>query len=173
VQNGSDNQLRWRPDRDCATIERMTADGVKPWGFALARWLMLLATPIYSLLVISDAGLPRWDAPWIPEAAGAGRMLGWMSAAALVQWADALWFFPWLVRRKSKLRPAESGDKASRELFARFLVRLSLFHGASVCGAAVSFQAHDPRYAIVFAIPSLLMILFLPTPKEASAPLTA
>jgi hypothetical protein len=143
----------------------MLVDAVKPSRFALARSLILLATPIYSLLVIRQTGLPRWDAPWIPTAGGTPSFRVWMIALAIIHWVDGLWLFPWLVRRKSMRSAAEHGDQAAGRLFARFLVRLSLFHGAAVFGAAASFQSHDPRYAIVLAVPSMLMILFLPTPN--------
>jgi hypothetical protein len=133
--------------------------------FTLVRAILLLATVTYLALTMADAGPPQWGAPWIPEDEGSARFLAWVSLAAVVQWAVG-WSFPWvLARRKSAARPADSEEGIASRAFVRFVARLAHFHGSAVWGVLASLHTHDARYALVFAIPSLLIILLLPAPK--------
>jgi hypothetical protein len=138
----------------------------KPWKYNVVRGVCLTLTALYLPLVISDAGEPNWTAPWIP---GTGRGLGVLTLAAVnavVFWANGWFLQSWLARRKKARSPeAVTGNKFEHAAFGRFLVRLVLIHSGAIGGVAASFSMHDARYAIVFAIPTALMILLVPRPK--------
>jgi len=109
---------------------------------------------IYAVVALIVLGTPRWDTPWIPEDSSRATLVLVFSAMAVMTWTAGLVF-----GRRKPGSPGAGGDPAQQ----RFIVAAAFVEAGAIFGLVLSFLNQDARYAILFAVPTALLILMLPT----------
>jgi hypothetical protein len=141
----------------------------RAWKFWLVRAWVLAAMAIYAVLALSDGGRVDWTVPWVPNKEVGTGWFVFATIATILTWADGWLLLPWLSRRKLASSADASRARFEYSAFGRFLVRAAVLHGASLWGLALSFKAHDARYALVSVGISSIMVLLLPKPRHSMA----
>jgi len=128
--------------------------GVAP----ILRMALVLSGLFYPLVASLALGPPKWQAPWSPPEQDKATLLMVLGVVALGNFAAG-----WLVGslRQPPRFMAAAADPAAFG-FLRFIVGLALIESGAIIGLVLSFIMRDPRYAIVLAVPAVLLILLLP-----------
>jgi hypothetical protein len=128
----------------------------------LALVLSLLVYPLVASLVL---GPPKWRAPWIPSEQDKAIPLVALGILALGEFVAG-----WLIgslRRPPRFMTATADPAAFG--FLRFIIALALIESGAIFGLVGSFITQDPRYAITFAVPAVLLMLQVPGVKPPGA----
>ena len=139
--------LRWYHRQGAMNCSPTQMD--RAWKLWLVRAWMLAAMLIYAVLALKDGGRLDWAALWVPSNDVGTGWLVVATIATILTWADGWILLPWLSRRKLASGADASRARFEYSAFGRFLVRSAVLHGASLWGLALSFKAHDARYALV------------------------
>jgi hypothetical protein len=124
----------------------------------ILRMALVLSVVFYPVAAGLALGSPSWRSPWIPAEQDKALMLVVLGILAL---GDAV--AGWLVgnlRRPPRFMAA-TADPATFG-FTRFIVGMALIESGALFGLVLSFLTRDARYAIVFAIPAVLLMLLVP-----------
>jgi F0F1-type ATP synthase membrane subunit c/vacuolar-type H+-ATPase subunit K len=122
------------------------------------RMALLLSVLVYALLASLVLGPPKWRAPWIPSDQDKAILLVVLGIMALGEFVAG-----WLVgslRRPPRFMAA-TADPAAFGL-VRFIIGLALIESGAIFGLVLSFLTRDARYAIVFAAPAVLLMIWVP-----------
>jgi len=125
---------------------------------ATIRMAWVFSALLYPLVASIVLGPPKWQAPWSPPEQGKATLLMVLSIVALGTFVAG-----WLVG--SLHQPPRSMAATTSPAtfgFLRFIVGLALIESGAIIGLVLSFILRDPRYAIVLAVPAVLLILLVP-----------
>lgn len=133
-----------------------------PLGLIL-KAAMAFAVLLYGAVAVAVLGAPAWDRPWIPAEAP-----GSLLATALPAVAFVCLVAGFLLGR----RPLPEGAVSSTGQPAhvtRFVVGAALVEGGAIVMLALAFVAKDSRWAVLGALPAVILIAMAPASAEGGA----
>ena len=125
---------------------------------SILRMAFVLSMLLYPLVASLALGPPKWQAPWLPSDQDKATLVLVLGIVALVD-AVAGWLVGSL-RQPPRFLGAAQGPAAAG--FVRFIIALAMIESGAILGLVLSFITRDPRYAIVFATPAVLLTLLVP-----------
>ena len=124
----------------------------------ILRMAFVLSGLLYPLVSSLVLGPPKWQAPWSPSEQDKATLLMVLGIVALGNLGAG-----WLVGNlRQPPRFMAVAPAPATFGFLRFIVGLALIESGAVIGLVLSFILRDARYAIVLAVPAVLLILLVP-----------
>ena len=134
----------------------------------IIKWAFIFSVFLYGAMAVVLKGAPLWDSPWMPQDETAAMLLIVLGPMAVLMWGTA-WVFARMKKPPNAMK--QGGTPQGNCPLTRFIIAAALAESGALFGLAISFIEGNSRYAIAFAVPTVIVLFLLSTePPENGAP---